>query len=37
MMSENLSNANLSPANSNRKGLYFSSVFDVHFDAKAIR
>jgi len=36
MMSENLSSANLSPANSNRNSLYFSSVFEVYFDMNTI-
>ena len=35
-MSENLSKVNLSPANSNKKGLYFSSVLDVCFDVNTI-
>src|ERR1700730_14181701 len=36
MTFENLSSENFSAANSNRKGLYFSSVCDVRFDANAM-
>ena len=36
MISENLSKANFSAANSSRKGLYFSSDGDIYLDAKAI-
>ena len=35
-MSENLSKANFSAANSGRKGLYFSSDAEVLFDANAM-
>lgn len=34
MILENLSNANLRPANSSRNSLYLSSAAEVHFDAK---
>src|SRR5271168_1187714 len=36
VVSENLSSMNFSAANSKRKGLYFSSVFDVLLDAEPI-
>src|SRR5882762_9613141 len=36
MMFENLSRANFKAANSRRNGLYFSSDFEVLFEAKAI-
>ena len=36
MMFENLSNENFSTANSNQKGLYFSSVCDVRFEVNAM-
>src|ERR1700679_1037075 len=36
MMFENLSSANFNAANSRRKGLYFSSDFEVLLDANAI-